>query len=248
MSSWTQTRLRLLSAPCGSGSSASGTWPSGTTCRRSSTCRIVYRVVALADPTQERREMGRDKAGLSEAQVYGDPLAMLARDDLDMVDLCTPQHVRRDLAIAAVESGRHLLSEKPIATTPADARRIVEAARAAGRPPRHHAQLPLLPGGASHAGAHRATVRSGRSRWRSWTGSGVRDNPGTPPTGHAGATTRAPRAAACSWTCCTSCTWRRRCSAGPSSGSPAGCMPATPGAPVEDIALARFEVEGGPPS
>ena len=92
----------------------------------------LYRVVALADPAPERREMGRVQAGLSEAQVYADPLAMLARDDLDVVDLCTPQHVRRELALAAVGSGRHLLTEKPIATTPLDGRAIIDAARAAG--------------------------------------------------------------------------------------------------------------------
>jgi predicted dehydrogenase len=91
----------------------------------------LYRVVALADPESGRREMGRDQARLSEAQVYEDPLAMLARDDLDVVDLCTPQHVRRELALSAVGSGRHLLTEKPIATTPSDARAIVNAARAA---------------------------------------------------------------------------------------------------------------------
>jgi predicted dehydrogenase len=91
----------------------------------------LYRVVAMADPAQERREMGRDQAGLSEGQVYADPLAMLARDDLDMVDLCTPQHARRELALAAVGSGHHLLTEKPIATTPSDARAIVDAARTA---------------------------------------------------------------------------------------------------------------------
>lgn len=92
----------------------------------------LYRVVAMADPTPGRREMGRDLAGLSEAQVYADPLAMLAREDLDMVDLCTPQHVRREVALAALTSGRHLLTEKPLATTPSDARVIVDAARAAG--------------------------------------------------------------------------------------------------------------------
>lgn len=92
----------------------------------------LYRVVALADPASGRRETGRDQAGLSDAQVYADPLAMLARDDLDVIDLCTPQHVRRELALAAVGSGRHLLTEKPIATTPSDGRAIVAAARAAG--------------------------------------------------------------------------------------------------------------------
>jgi predicted dehydrogenase len=91
-----------------------------------------YQVVAIADPTPERRELGRKRIGLDARAVHADPLAMLARDDLDMVDLCTPQHVRRELALAAVGTGRHLLSEKPIATTPADGRAIVAAARAAG--------------------------------------------------------------------------------------------------------------------
>ncbi len=80
-----------------------------------------FELVAIADSIAERLEVGRDAAGLDGTRAHLDPLALLARDDLDMVDLCTPQHVRRDLAIATVESGRHLLSEKPIATTPADA-------------------------------------------------------------------------------------------------------------------------------
>ncbi|MFV2064289.1 MAG: Gfo/Idh/MocA family protein [Chloroflexota bacterium] len=92
----------------------------------------LYRVVAIADPTPERRETGREQAGLGEAEVYADPLALLARDDVDLVDLCTPQHVRRELAIETLRSGRHLLTEKPIATTPADARAIIAAAREAG--------------------------------------------------------------------------------------------------------------------
>jgi predicted dehydrogenase len=91
-----------------------------------------FRVVALADPTPERRDMGRRLAGLGEADAHADPLELLARGDLDMVDLCTPQHIRRELALAAVQAGCHLLGEKPIATTPAEARVIVGAARDAG--------------------------------------------------------------------------------------------------------------------
>ena len=123
---------------------------------------IASRLVAVADPTPERREMGRSKAGLSEAQAYGDPLALLARDDLDMVDLCTPQHIRRDLAIATVGSGRHLLSEKPIATTPADARADRRRVARGWRALRHRAQLPVLPRGGAHARAR----RPGRDRRR----------------------------------------------------------------------------------
>ena len=89
------------------------------------------RVVAVADPTPARRELGRTQAGLAEADAHEDARTLLARDDLDIIDLCTPQHVRRDLAVRALESGRHVLSEKPLATVPADARRMVDAARAA---------------------------------------------------------------------------------------------------------------------
>ena len=88
-------------------------------------------VVAVADPTSSRRELGRAQAGLAHADAHEDAESLLARDDLDIVDLCTPQHIRRDLAVQALESGRHVLSEKPLATTPADARRMVDAARGA---------------------------------------------------------------------------------------------------------------------
>jgi predicted dehydrogenase len=90
-----------------------------------------FDLVAVADPTPARVELARAAAGLDGADAHSDPLDLIARDDLDMVDLCTPQHVRRDLALAAVKGGRHVLSEKPITTIPADARQIVDAARAA---------------------------------------------------------------------------------------------------------------------
>lgn len=89
-------------------------------------------VAAVADPTAQRLELGRSAAGLDPADAHLQAAELLARDDLDMIDLCTPQHVRRDLALQAVAGGLHVLSEKPIATTPADAHRIVAAARAAG--------------------------------------------------------------------------------------------------------------------
>jgi predicted dehydrogenase len=91
-----------------------------------------FTVVAVADVTPERRELARVQAGLAESDAVASATEVLARDDVDVIDLCTPQHLRRDTAIATVESGRHLLSEKPIATTPADAWQMVEASRMAG--------------------------------------------------------------------------------------------------------------------
>lgn len=91
-----------------------------------------FTVVAIADPTAARRELARDQAGLDEWAVHGSAADLLGRSDLDMVDICTPQHLRRDLVVAACNAGLHVLTEKPIATTVADAAAMVAAARHAG--------------------------------------------------------------------------------------------------------------------
>jgi predicted dehydrogenase len=91
-----------------------------------------FRVVAIADPTAERRALAVEQTGLAEADVHAEPGELLERRDLDVVDVCTPQHLRRELIVAAAQGGRHILSEKPLATTPRDAQVMVEAARSAG--------------------------------------------------------------------------------------------------------------------
>jgi predicted dehydrogenase len=91
-----------------------------------------FQVVAIADPMAERRALALEQAGLAQADIHTEPAELLGRRDLDVVDVCTPQHLRRDLIVAAAEGGRHILSEKPIATTPRDAQVMIEAAHAAG--------------------------------------------------------------------------------------------------------------------
>jgi len=51
---------------------------------------------------------------------------------VDVVLLATPQHHRRDLLLAAVAAGRHVISEKPVAAVPAEAEEMVTAAEKAG--------------------------------------------------------------------------------------------------------------------
>jgi predicted dehydrogenase len=88
----------------------------------------IAAVVALADPTTETREAARATADLAGDAVHEDPLELIARPDVDAVDICTPQHLRRDLIAAAAQHGKHVLCEKPLATTPADAAAAVAAA------------------------------------------------------------------------------------------------------------------------
>ncbi|MDP9410504.1 MAG: Gfo/Idh/MocA family oxidoreductase [Actinomycetota bacterium] len=58
---------------------------------------------------------------------------LVARDDLDVVSIGAPNHLHAPIAIAALEGGRHVLCEKPLARTGAEAEKIVRAAKEAGR-------------------------------------------------------------------------------------------------------------------
>ncbi len=56
---------------------------------------------------------------------------LVTRDDVDLVDVCTPGHTHAEIAIAALEAGKHVLCEKPLANTIAEAEAMVAAAEAA---------------------------------------------------------------------------------------------------------------------
>lgn len=94
----------------------------------------LVRVVAVADPSPERRALAGRALGLDVAAVHATPEALLARDDIDVVDLATPPHVRTPLAIKALGQGTAILCEKPIALSPADGMAIAAAAAASGAP------------------------------------------------------------------------------------------------------------------
>lgn len=59
---------------------------------------------------------------------------VIARDDIDIVDICTPGYLHAEIAIAALEAGKHVLVEKPLANSLQEAQRMAAAAtRAAAR-------------------------------------------------------------------------------------------------------------------
>jgi predicted dehydrogenase len=72
----------------------------------------------------------QDLAGLKK---YDDLNRLLADPEIDLLDLCLPSHLHRDITLRALEAGKHVLVEKPIALTVADADVMIAAAERAGR-------------------------------------------------------------------------------------------------------------------
>lgn len=91
-------------------------------------------VVAVCDLIEERAASAAQLVSQTggKADVYTDFRKMLdQRKDIDAVISATPDFTHRDVYTAVLEVGKHLYGEKPLATTPADARLIVAAARSA---------------------------------------------------------------------------------------------------------------------
>jgi predicted dehydrogenase len=92
--------------------------------------RPVMAVVCGRD--QARTEAAAARLGWAEAAT--DWKAVLERDDVQVVDICTPGDTHAEIAIAALDAGKHVLCEKPLANSVAEAEAMAQAAsRAAGR-------------------------------------------------------------------------------------------------------------------
>ncbi|WP_421740600.1 Gfo/Idh/MocA family protein [Cellulomonas sp.] len=81
---------------------------------------------------------GRDAAAVSAAaaklgwsSTETDWKALVSRDDIDLVDICTPGDTHAEIAIAALEAGKHVLCEKPLANSVEEAEAMVRAAQSA---------------------------------------------------------------------------------------------------------------------
>ena len=103
----------------------------------------AYRQVAAffdVDPKPVMRAIcGRDAAATQAAAdkmgwqgIETDYHALVKRDDIGLVDVSTPGYTHHDVVIAALEAGKHVICEKPLANTLEEARDMVNAAKKAG--------------------------------------------------------------------------------------------------------------------
>ncbi|MGC4044113.1 MAG: Gfo/Idh/MocA family oxidoreductase [Armatimonas sp.] len=89
--------------------------------------------VAFCDIVAERADKAKTDYGVPGAKIYTDYKALLNDGGFDAVHVCTPNDSHAEIAIAALESGFHVMCEKPMAKTAADARAMVAAAKKSGK-------------------------------------------------------------------------------------------------------------------
>src|SRR3954469_26007226 len=97
--------------------------------------RTVNRVFDLPVRARMVAVCGRDAGAVSAAahrlgweDSCPDWRALEARDDIDLIDICPPGDTHAEIALAALAAGKHVLCEKPLANTVAEAREMAQAA------------------------------------------------------------------------------------------------------------------------
>jgi predicted dehydrogenase len=86
-------------------------------------------MVALAGRSRDEATMAAKRLGWGSVET--DWRTLIRRDDVHIVDICTPGDTHAEIAIAALDAGKHVLCEKPLANTVAEAIAMTEAAERA---------------------------------------------------------------------------------------------------------------------
>ncbi|NPV88053.1 Gfo/Idh/MocA family oxidoreductase [Coprothermobacteraceae bacterium] len=85
------------------------------------------------NPTEEKALKAKAEYGSVGSRVYKHWQEMLEDPNIDIVHVLTPNKYHAEISIAALEAGKHVMCEKPMATNATDARKMVETARRVGR-------------------------------------------------------------------------------------------------------------------
>ncbi|GAB3039034.1 Gfo/Idh/MocA family oxidoreductase [Parafrigoribacterium mesophilum] len=90
---------------------------------------VEPRMAVIVGRNPARVEAAAERFGWAEAETQW--RRVIERDDIDLVDICSPGFTHAEIAIAALEAGKHVLCEKPLANTVAEAQRMADAAERA---------------------------------------------------------------------------------------------------------------------
>lgn len=90
-------------------------------------------MVAFCDIVEERAKKAAKEYGVKDARVVKDYEKLLKDGSIDVVHVCTPNDSHAEITIAALESGKHVMSEKPMAKRAEDAKKMAETAKKTGK-------------------------------------------------------------------------------------------------------------------
>lgn len=90
-------------------------------------------MVAFCDLVIERAQEAAKNFGTSDAKVYTDYRELLEDKSIDVVHVCTPNRSHCEITVAALEAGKHVMCEKPMAASTEDAQKMMEAWRKSGK-------------------------------------------------------------------------------------------------------------------
>ena len=88
-------------------------------------------LIAVCDVSEERAKEAAEKYGIP--NVFTDYEQMLKMDELEAVSVCLPNFMHKPATVAALEAGKHVLCEKPLATNAKEAEEMVAAAEKSGK-------------------------------------------------------------------------------------------------------------------
>ena len=90
-------------------------------------------MVAFCDIVRERAEKAAKEYGTPDARVYTDYKELLKEDDIDVVHVLTPNKQHSFITVDALEAGKHVMCEKPMAINSAEAKKMLDAAKRTGK-------------------------------------------------------------------------------------------------------------------
>jgi len=90
-------------------------------------------VVAFCDLIIEKAQASAKRFGTPDALVCTDYHDLLKRDDIDAIHVCTPNSSHAEITVAALKAGKHVMCEKPMAKTAAQAKEMLDAYKSTGK-------------------------------------------------------------------------------------------------------------------
>ncbi len=96
-------------------------------------CADLCEITAFCDIIVERAEKARAEYGTGDAKVYTDYQQLMRDENVDVVHVLTPNVSHCPITVAAFENGKHVLCEKPMAHTSADAQKMLDAWKKSGK-------------------------------------------------------------------------------------------------------------------